>query len=126
MAEASVFQGQVLEALRDQLGDEGGELVREILQRYLKQAQDLVAQIEIAGTSLEVDRLRALAHKLKGSTATLGGARLAAVCQRIELAQDADFDFPGAAQDVRREFELLAGELTLTLASLSRLKDRRT
>ena len=57
----------------------------DLIALYLVQGRELVGQIEAAGAAPDVIRLRAAAHKLKGSTATIGGDRLAAVCQRIEV-----------------------------------------
>jgi HPt (histidine-containing phosphotransfer) domain-containing protein len=111
MSAKTVFQARAIEALRLQLGDEGGRLLRDIIELYLEQARDLVAQIEAEDATVDCERLRALAHKLKGSTATVGGDRLAAACQRIESAQSAGFDARSATQAVRQEFDMLAQEL---------------
>ena len=78
-----MFQAATMDRLRRQLGDRGDDLVNELIALYLVQGRDLVGQIEAAGEALDVVRLKAAAHKLKGSTATLGGDRLAAFCQEI-------------------------------------------
>ena len=55
MSEMTVLQPEVIEKLRDQLGDEDGVLVREIIQLYLVQARDLLAQLEVAaGTPMSI------------------------------------------------------------------------
>ena len=124
MSAKIVFQAKTMETLRHQLGDEGDGLLRDIIQRYLEQSRDLVAQIEAADATGDPKRLRALAHKLKGSTATLGGDRLAAACQRIEDAQPAGCDARSATQEVRQEFEMLAHELAYYRRSLKDLRFR--
>lgn len=115
MSATTVFRAETLDSLRRQLGDAGVDLVAELIALYLVQGRDLVGQIEAAGAAPDPIRLRAAAHKLKGSTATLGGDRLAAVCQRIEVAPSADLDADNnlntVTQEVRREFEHLATEL---------------
>lgn len=119
MRTTTVFRADTLDSLRRQLGDAGGDVVAELIGMYLVQGHELVAEIEGAGAAPDLLMLRAAAHKLKGSTATLGGDRLAAVCQRIEAAPPADLDVDGATREVRREFELLADELTRYRSSLS-------
>lgn len=119
MRTTTVFRADTLDSLRHQLGDAGGHVVAELIGMYLVQGQELVAEIEGAGAAPDLIVLRAAVHKLKGSTATLGGDRLAAVCQRIEAAPPAELDVDGATREVRREFELLADELTRYRSSLS-------
>jgi HPt (histidine-containing phosphotransfer) domain-containing protein len=111
MSEMTVWQPEVIEKLRKQLGDDDGVLVGEIIQLYLVEAWDLLAQMEVAGRHFNENQLRALAHSLKGSTATVGGGRLAAACDRIEHASTAELGFPEVWQGAQREFELLAAEL---------------
>ncbi len=118
MSSTTVFRAATLDSLRRQLGDAGGDLVAELIALYLVQGRELVGQIEAAGEAPDLIRLRAAAHKLKGSTATLGGDRLAAVCQRIEVAPPAELDVDSVTQEVRREFEQLATELAHYRSSL--------
>ncbi|HEU4544852.1 MAG TPA: Hpt domain-containing protein [Microlunatus sp.] len=118
MSTTSVFRADTIDALRHQLGDAGGDVVAELIGLYLVQGGELVGEIEAAGAAPDPIQLRAAAHKLKGSTATLGGDRLAAVCQRIEVAPPAELDVGGTTVEVRREFELLAGELTRYRSSI--------
>ena len=111
MSEMRVWQSDVIKKLRNQLGDEDGALVREIIQLYLVQARDLLAQLRVASRDADEYQIRGLAHSLKGSTATVGGDRLAAVCDRIEHASSAELASPDIWQDAQDEFELLAAEL---------------
>ena len=111
MSEMTVFRPEVIEKLRNQLGDKDGVLIHEIIQLYLVQAWDLLAQMEVAARHSDEYQLRGLAHSLKGSTATVGGGRLAAVCDHIEHASSAELASPEVWLDVQREFELLAAEL---------------
>ena len=119
MSATTVFRAETMDSLRSQLGDHGGDLVAELIALYLVQGRDLVVEIEAAEAASDPVRLTAAAHKLKGSTATLGGDRLAAVCQRIEARSPAQLTVDAAPQQVRREFEQLAAELTRYRASLS-------
>ncbi|HEY5784117.1 MAG TPA: Hpt domain-containing protein [Microlunatus sp.] len=119
MGETTVFRAETMDCLLGQLGDHGGDLVGELIALYLIQGRDLVGEIEAADAARDPVRLQAAAHKLKGSTATLGGDRLAAVCQLIEALPPAELDVDGAPQQVRGEFEQLAAELTRYRSSLS-------
>ena len=114
----TVFRTETLDSLRRQLGDAGDDLVVGLIALFLVQGRELVDQIETAGAAPDLIRLRAVAHKLKGSTATLGGDRLAAVCQRVEVAPPAELDLVGVTHEVRREFEQLAAELSHYRSSL--------
>jgi HPt (histidine-containing phosphotransfer) domain-containing protein len=115
-----VFQAATMESLRRQLGDRGDELANELIGLYLMQGRDLLDQIEAAGAAPDPVRLGAATHKLKGSTAQLGGERLGAVCQRILSTPPAELDVDSATQEVRREFEQLAAELADYRSSLLR------
>ena len=86
----AVFQTATFESLCRQLGDSGPGLLDELIGLYLVQAQGLVGQIETAIADGDPSRRRAAAHKLRGSTATLGGDRLADVCLRLEVSPAAD------------------------------------
>ncbi|MDN5762719.1 MAG: Hpt domain-containing protein [Microlunatus sp.] len=111
MITTAVFQTETIESLRHQLGDAGGNLLDELIELYIEQAGDLVGQIEAAAAALDLSHLRALAHKLKGSTATMGGGRLASACERIGVDQPGASVARGAAQEVRAEYESLVQEL---------------
>jgi HPt (histidine-containing phosphotransfer) domain-containing protein len=119
MSERKIWQSEVIEKLRNELGDAGGVLVREIIQLYLAQARNLLAQIEVASRQSDEYQLRGLACSLKESTASVGGSRLAAVCDRIEHASSAELRSPGVWQDAQREFRLLELELASYLTELS-------
>lgn len=119
MSAAAVFRAETMDSLRDQLGDHGGDLVSELIALFLVQGRGLVDEIEAARATSDPVRLTAAAHKLKGSTATLGGDRLAAVCQRIEALSPAETAVDAAPLQVRHEFEQLVAELSRYRVSLS-------
>jgi HPt (histidine-containing phosphotransfer) domain-containing protein len=118
MSPTTVFRPETIDSLRHQLGDGGGDLVTELISLYLVQAGDLVGQIESAGRASDLSLLRAAAHKLRGSTATLGGDRLAAACQRIEGTPASELDVDDAIQQVRRELGQLSAELAAYRSAL--------
>ena len=111
MSEQQVWQPEVIEQLRRQLGDEDGTMVREIIQLYLVQGWTLLCQMEVAGRNLDEHQLRGLAHSLRGSSATVGGGRLAAACDQIEHASPTEITSPELWQRAQQEFHLLTAEL---------------
>jgi HPt (histidine-containing phosphotransfer) domain-containing protein len=106
------WQPEVLEGLRRQLGDEQGLMIAEIVALYLSQAADLLDTMSVAVTDPDTNQLPELAHSLKGSTLTVGGARLAALCQAIELGAYPESELAEAVQSVRDEFDVLAAALS--------------
>ena len=115
----TIWQSEVIGKLRNDLGDEDGVLVREIIQLYRAQAGSLLAQMEAASRQADEYQLRGLACSLKESSASIGGSRLAAVCDRIEHASSAELKSPAVWEDAQREFQLLERELASYLTELS-------
>jgi HPt (histidine-containing phosphotransfer) domain-containing protein len=111
MSEGRVWQPEVIEKLRDQLGDDDGVMVREIIKVYLVQARELLTQMKVAAQESDEYQLRGLAHSLKGSSATVGASRLATACDRIEHASAAELASPEVCQCALHEFELVVAEL---------------
>lgn len=76
---------QKLDDLRAlQPGDGGQALVRKLVEIYLRENTHLV---ETLGRRLEAglaEEAGEIAHKLKSSTAQLGGGRLAGLCRQVE------------------------------------------
>ena len=106
------WQPEVLEGLRRQLGDEQGAMIAEIAALYLSQGADLLEQMSVAVADPDPSRLPELAHSLKGSTLTVGGARLAALCQAIERGAYPAHQLAAAVQCVREEFRVLAAAIS--------------
>ena len=107
--EIPVWESRVLDDLSVQLGDSDGGMTAEIVSTYLAQARELVGRIESAVESSDALGLRDAAHSLRGSSLTVGGARLGALCERIELGGDAESQ--EAAGRARQEFDALASQL---------------
>jgi HPt (histidine-containing phosphotransfer) domain-containing protein len=106
-----IWQPEVLEELRSQLGDEQGVMIAEIVAVYLSQAAELVDKMRAAVANGDTSQLTELAHSLKGSTLTVGGARLAARCAHIELGADTEGQLGEAVESLRDEFAVLSAAL---------------
>lgn len=63
-------------------GEEG--FSKELFRTFLKQSKLDIRQLEEGIISLEMENVRKAAHALKGSSSTIGAARFAEICSRIE------------------------------------------
>jgi HPt (histidine-containing phosphotransfer) domain-containing protein len=98
-------------------GDNG--LLRELAGLFLEDSPLRLAEIESALEGSDRESLERAAHTLKGSAASLGGARTADVALRLEkLAQEGDFT------QARAAFPLLGDEVGKLQRALSRLAGR--
>ena len=81
---SSTLDRTVLDHLRTALGDETGEFSGQLITTYLSQAAVLVDNLESANEQEDLPSLMFTAHTLKGSSATMGGRRLAELCNELE------------------------------------------
>jgi len=79
--EATV-DGEIVAALREDLGGAVGELVG----LYLRELPTRVAAVRAGVTARDGDAVAAAAHSLRGASATFGAAGLAALCAALEQA----------------------------------------
>lgn len=103
----------VLAQLEAQMGDDGPELIREIVGIYLQNTPQLLEAMETALARDNPEDLTRAAHTLKSGSASLGALRLSEICKRIELAaKDAELDGLGAAiAGARTEYGTVASAL---------------
>ena len=106
------WQPEVLQELGRQLDDEQGVMIAEIARLYLSQATDLLDKMSAAVRDPDTSQLTELAHALEGSTLTVGGARLAVLCERIEMGVYAEDQLGQAVQSARDEFGVLAAAIS--------------
>jgi two-component system sensor histidine kinase/response regulator len=62
----------------------GGDLLAELVEMYGTQGQELTMKIRKAIESNELETLRPSAHRLKGTAASIGAARVAEICRNLE------------------------------------------
>ena len=62
-----------------------GDAVAQIVAVFLEDAPQLVQQLQQAAQGNDIERLQALSHSLKSSSANVGALSLSAVARRIEL-----------------------------------------
>lgn len=106
-----VWDSKPLDSLARQIDDGPGLVIAHIVGVYLDQSRRLIDQLERAAERRDQDELRVIAHSLKGSTATVGGGRLAALCERLERSERAESSLWENAAAVRPEFDGLAVQL---------------
>ena len=90
------------------------DIASKLIDLFKEDMPKLVAQLDFALTEKEVDKVKALAHKLKGSARNIGANRLGTVAEQIENSlnklekQDSDvvdFDLSNELNTVLSEFE---------------------
>jgi signal transduction histidine kinase/two-component SAPR family response regulator/HPt (histidine-containing phosphotransfer) domain-containing protein len=93
-------------------GDPGG--LRELVELYLKQTTQQIAQLQAAAHANNADEVRRVAHSCAGASATLGMTRLVPLLRDLEK-QGASGTLTTAAQlceKAAREFKLIQNFLT--------------
>lgn len=80
----SVLEAKALQSLRDMLGDAASAVIATVIESYLQDAPKLVEEIQTAIAQADCVLLKQAAHTLKSSSATLGAATLAQLCQDLE------------------------------------------
>ncbi|MFC3989276.1 Hpt domain-containing protein, partial [Actinoplanes siamensis] len=88
----------------------------EILHNFADRLPDTLDRMERAAATGDTRNLARLAHGLKGSAATLGAGRLAAICADLEsLAHQR----PAHSINLLRDLHTQAGEIRAVMAALS-------
>lgn len=111
MASPPALDRRVLADLRTAVGDETGEFIASIVAVYAAQAVELVAEMTVAAKDGDARRLGFLAHSLKGSSANVGGNRLADLCGDLEHWRGAPEALPARVASVETELTGLLIEL---------------
>jgi PAS domain S-box-containing protein len=84
------FNPLALAELREALGEEGDEMVRQVVAIYMDELPERLLRIQVGRTVARWDEVSQVAHALKGSSSTVGALDIAATCAEIEMAIKAD------------------------------------
>jgi HPt (histidine-containing phosphotransfer) domain-containing protein len=84
-SQKAVLDGQQVEELRNVDGGRGEVLAR-LAAKFRASVPERVESMQRHAAAAALDELGATAHALKGAAASLGAARLSALCQAIEGA----------------------------------------
>jgi two-component system sensor histidine kinase/response regulator len=107
-----------MERLND-LTDGDADSIRELVDLFLKQTTQQLAQLEAAVRANKADDVRRVAHSCAGASATLGMTRFVPMLRELEK-QGASGALTTAAQvyeDAAREFKLIQNFLAAQLSS---------
>ncbi|HET7476159.1 MAG TPA: Hpt domain-containing protein [Dermatophilaceae bacterium] len=108
---------QVLVDLQEALEDSSGEFLRNLADVYRRQAAALVADMRDAARSGDLGGLSRAAHSLKGSSANVGGTRLAAMCAELERWDGAGPGLDTKISTIQGEVERLQREMVEFLSA---------
>ncbi len=112
MNATSVIDPQMVGALRD-LNPEDPAFLRELIDMFLQDIPDRIAELEQALAAQDAPLLTRAAHTIKGSSSNFGAAALVAVALAMEHQGKAG-DFAGATTTLpalRAEFALVGDAL---------------
>ena len=86
MGTDGILDNEAIEALRALGEDDNGDFLREIVEVYLTDAPQRIAEMRRTHTEGDQENLIRAAHSLKGSSANVGAIRVKAAAQEIEHA----------------------------------------
>ena len=110
-AQVAALDHQVLEGLRDAMGDVHGEFITSLVAVYESQAVELISAMSNAAQQADTQTLGFAAHSLKGSSANVGGSRVAALCAQLEHWDGKPEELPTKVATLRSELATLLSEL---------------
>lgn len=96
----------------EQLHDLSGhdpDFERELLQLFLQDSQQQLAQLEVAWAELSLNRIRHIAHHIKGAAANVGANAIAQWARQIETAarDQRPVEIPIPLEELRSSIERL-------------------
>lgn len=114
----STLDPQAIEELRS-LNPEDDSFLRDLIQIYLDDSPQRIAEIELSLAERNAERLTRAAHSLKGSCANFGASDLRAVSERIEKLgrQSAFDDIAPLLPELRAEFDRVKADLEALMAA---------
>jgi HPt (histidine-containing phosphotransfer) domain-containing protein len=90
----------------------GGDFIGELVDTFLADAPDLLAQLKSALASGSVDEFRRAAHSMKSNAATFGAMQLSALAKELEMmARANDLNIGGKLDVLIDEYQKAAAEL---------------
>jgi hypothetical protein len=114
MRESAPLDPVILGELRDLARNGAPNLLHDVYGVFTEDTSHELASLRAAAAAGDAGALGAIAHKLKGSAATVGATAMADVCRRIEDAATAD-DL-GDVERLLAELETQAANVTAALA----------
>lgn len=117
MSESPILDPEAVETLRSINPDDGGTLVRELVNFFLTDTPKRLAAMESAFEQNSAIELGRLAHFIKGSASNFGAHRLVALCFDIEQLSKSN-----SLESARGKFAELQNEYQRTRLALEALR----
>jgi HPt (histidine-containing phosphotransfer) domain-containing protein len=113
----STLDPQAIEELRS-LNPDDDSFLRDLVQVYLDDSPQRIAEIELALAQGDTERLTRAAHSLKGSCANFGASRLRAISEQIEKLgrQGALQEVPARLPELKVAFAQVKADLEALIA----------
>jgi HPt (histidine-containing phosphotransfer) domain-containing protein len=108
---STTLDRSVLDHLRAALGDDTGVFAGRLIATYLRRADELVRDLQLATEQEDLPGMIFAAHSLKGSSATVGGIRLAELCQELEHWTGSPLEAEALVEAIRQEAAALSRDL---------------
>ncbi|MEH0167896.1 Hpt domain-containing protein [Paucibacter sp. JuS9] len=107
MTNSKIIDTEVFTELQ---GNTGADFVIELVDTFLDEAPQLLAQMRSARAAGEADNFRRAAHSLKSNGSTFGALAFAAQARSLELSQLAQVE-EGALAALEQQFQQAAARL---------------
>lgn len=82
--ELTTFDSSILQGFLEMLGVEETDVLIQFVDLYIQEASKTIDQMQLAGNKGDKESLLRLLHKLRGSSAQIGGVKLGILCQMLE------------------------------------------
>jgi HPt (histidine-containing phosphotransfer) domain-containing protein len=96
--------------LRGIVGDDD-DAVREVLQSFQRSTTESLHRLDAAIATADAEEIGGVAHRVLAGARTVGAATLAATCEQVESAEDADR--PGLAPTLREQLTEVMAAIAL-------------
>ncbi len=109
-------------SLVEMIGPELPEMVAEIIETYLEEADELLALMDSSVESGNMDEMLLPVHSMKSSSASLGALTLSSICAELEQflrGFGPDLDVGEYAAQIHVEYERAKEELTIRMQDFS-------
>lgn len=119
---APAIDQAVLARLREDTGDDDGELIEELVQVFAEEATTVAATLLATADAADDEGTMGAAHKLKSGAANLGAEALRALCEALEHAgrDRRSAEIPPLAAQLPATLEAAVAGLQDYLASIGR------
>lgn len=100
----------VFNALKDSTG---GDFISELIDAFLNDAPNLLAQMRSALTARDADSLRRAAHSMKSNAATFGAMELSALAKELEMmGRENNLEIGNRLEVMNETFQQVENQLT--------------